>query len=110
MAAQRAEVERVFEDPQVSEQWSKLVEWLDKYGAYWRDETLSLVTRVELLASAVLRVAERAGVDVHVARRALRVYFEFHCYWTCALSTMVKLFMPRMAIRHTKDADGGDYG
>jgi hypothetical protein len=42
MAAQRAEVERVFEDPQVSEQWSKLVEWLDRYGVYWRDETPTL--------------------------------------------------------------------
>jgi hypothetical protein len=71
MAAQRAEVERVFEDPQVSEQWSKLVEWLDRYGAYWRDETLSLVTRVELLASAVLRAAERTGVDVHVVAQEL---------------------------------------
>ena len=44
---------------------------MDRYGAYWRDETLSLVTRVELLASAVLRAAERAGVDVHVVAQEL---------------------------------------
>ena len=42
MAAQRAEVDRVFRDPQVSEQWSKLVEWLDRYGVYWKDETPTL--------------------------------------------------------------------
>ena len=53
----------VFEDPQVSERWSRLVEWLDRYGAYWREEGLGLVTHVELLVSAALRAAERGCLD-----------------------------------------------
>ena len=53
----------VFEDPLVSERWDKLVEWLDRYGVYWREEMLGLVTHVELLVSAAFRAAERLGLD-----------------------------------------------
>ena len=64
MALKHAEaVGVVFEDPQVSEWWNKLVEWLDKYGVYWREEVLGLITHVELLVSAVLRAAESRGLD-----------------------------------------------
>jgi len=59
----------IFEDPQVSERWSKLVEWLDRYGAYWRMEVLGLVTHVELFVSAALRAAERECLNrVEVSR------------------------------------------
>jgi hypothetical protein len=72
----------VFEDPQVSERWSRLVEWLDRYGAYWREEGLGLVTHVELLVSAALRAAERGGLDRGRLHEGFAREFGLCCYLT----------------------------
>lgn len=73
MSSQQSErLEAVWEDPQVVEAWGKLVKWLDSYGRYyWNSEQTSLVTKVEMFASAALRAAERAGVDGSVVAQEI---------------------------------------
>jgi len=72
----------VFEDPQVSERWSRLVEWLDRYGAYWREEGLGLVTHVDCLCPLLFAQQSAEAWIVGRLHEGFAKEFGLCCYLT----------------------------